>query len=156
MLDIVLRSVNKMGWVLTLGQGAEKINTIWNNTGGCPPHCPHTSGTISWWHLVTRSPDGTRSIFVTWHEDLIMKNTWMHVIEYQMWVKITVSKMNRAHCTMINPSSFCSSQLLVKYLTSVFSSAVSVLPDYQEQARQRQRQVMMAAALTNIPTLGQF
>ena len=55
-----------------------------------------------------------------------------------------------------NPSSFCSSQLLVKYLTSVFSSAVSVLPDYQEQARQRQRQVMRAAALTNIPTLGQF
>ena len=36
MLDIVLRSVNKMGRVLTLGQGAEKINTIWNNTGGCP------------------------------------------------------------------------------------------------------------------------
>ena len=93
MLDIVLRSVNKMGWVLTLGQGAEKINTIWNNTGGCPPHCPHTSGTISGWHLVTRSPDGTRSIFVTWHEDLIMKNTWMHVIEYQMWVKMN-SKQN--------------------------------------------------------------
>ena len=76
MLDIVLRSVNKMGRVLTLGQGAEKINTIWNNTGGCP-HCLHTSG----WHLVSRSPDGTRSIFVTWHEALIMKNTWMYVLE---------------------------------------------------------------------------
>ena len=33
---------------------------------------------------------------------------------------------------------------------------VSVLPDYQEQARQRQRRVMTAAALTNIRTLGQF
>ena len=43
MLDIVLRSVNKMGRVLTLGQGAEKINTIWNNTGGCPTQSPHTS-----------------------------------------------------------------------------------------------------------------
>ena len=58
MLDIVLRSVNKMGWVLTLGQGAEKINTIWNNTGGCPPSLsPHLGNNImvtpchqvSWW-----------------------------------------------------------------------------------------------------------